>query len=319
MTLPPCRIALGLLLVAVLLPGCAGSRGLSATGVPEPAGEPAPALVFAHRGASGYLPEHTLAAYALAHAQGADFIEPDVVLTKDGVPICSHDLTANATTDVAAVFPGRARADGKWHFADLTLAEVKRLAKLGRRDGYGQQPGHTIPTLEEMLTLVGELNARTGRRAGVVPEAKDPAAHRAAGLDLERALLAALERRGYAAPTAAAVVQSFDLASLRRMRGELRTQLPLVWLIHEGPVDDAQLAAAAGVVSGIGLNRALIESVDERGAHATSDLVSRIRSRGLSVYVYTLKNEPDAIRRFSRQHRVTGLFADFPDVAVQAR
>ncbi|WP_416374910.1 glycerophosphodiester phosphodiesterase family protein, partial [Methanothrix soehngenii] len=84
-------------------------------------------LVIAHRGASGYLPEHTLEAYALAYGMGADYVEPDLVLTKDGVFICLHDIHLESTTNVEEVFPDRAREDGRWYAADFTLSEIKQL------------------------------------------------------------------------------------------------------------------------------------------------------------------------------------------------
>ena len=128
----------------------------------RPDGKP---LVIAHRGASGYLPEHTLAAYSAAYFMGADVIEPDVVLTKDGVPICSHDITLDETTDVAEKFPGRARDDGKHYAIDFTLAEIKTLEKLGR-EGRVRMPGHTVPTLSEMIEMVQGLNEERVRRFG---------------------------------------------------------------------------------------------------------------------------------------------------------
>ena len=108
-------------------------------------------LVFAHRGASGYLPEHTLEAYTLAVAQGADHVEPDVVATRDGVLICLHDVHLERVTDAAAVYPDRARSDGRWYALDFTLAELRRLqvTAAGRHD----LPGCGIPTLDEMVGL----------------------------------------------------------------------------------------------------------------------------------------------------------------------
>src|SRR5690606_29927835 len=121
------------------------------------AGDP---VVIAHRGASGYLPEHTLAAYAMGYAMGADYIEPDLVLTKDKHFICLHDIHLEATTNVEEVFPDRRRDDGKWYAADFTLAEIKTLEAQERIKGRFPQ-GHSplgVPTFEEMVELVQGLN-----------------------------------------------------------------------------------------------------------------------------------------------------------------
>ena len=161
----------------------------SATPAPSP---PAGRLVIGHRGACGYLPEHTLESYALAHGQGADYIEPDLVRTRDGAFLCLHDIYLEPTTDVAAVFPGRARADGRYYAIDFTLEEVRRLRvreRLDRRFPQGASR-FAVPTFEEMIELVAGLNRTTGRRAGIYPELKQPAFHRDEGQPMEEAFLA---------------------------------------------------------------------------------------------------------------------------------
>jgi len=142
-------------------------------------------LVVAHRGASGYLPEHTLAAKAYAHALGADFLEQDLVLTKDDVPVVLHDVHIDTVTDVAKQFPARKRADGRFYALDFTLAELKQLrvterfnAKTGapvfaKRFPAGLSEFH-ISTLEEELQLIQGLNRSTGRVVGIYPEIKQP-------------------------------------------------------------------------------------------------------------------------------------------------
>ena len=289
-------------------------------------------LVIAHRGASGYLPEHTLAAYAMAYAQGADVIEPDLVLTRDGVLICAHDTTAQDTTTIAAAFPDRVRSDGKWYFADFTLAEVRTLEARGR-DGAGR--GHLVPTFDEMAHLVRTLNDRTGRAVAIIPEPKRPAWHAEHGLDMLAAVETALafhhgpmamglRAEPVAQPPAESsesspaplpiIIQCFELDFLRALR-ERGSTLELVWLIGD-PVTDAALDDAATIADALGPARRLLQD-EETGAW--TDLWARAEVRRLALYPYTFKDEPEATRRFLRRRGVAGVFTDYPDVAARAR
>jgi glycerophosphoryl diester phosphodiesterase len=269
------------------------------------------ALVIAHRGASGYLPEHTLAAYAAAHFMGADVIEPDVVLTADGVPICSHDLTLETTTDVADRFPGRAREDGSFYAIDFTLGEIRTLEKLGR-EGRVRQPGHRVATLEEMIALVQDLNARTGRTVGIIPEPKHPGFHRDEGRPIERPLLETLARQGYAGPGDGCVIQCFDLDALERMHDEHGTELPLAFLIGE-ETDRATLERAARVCSALGPKRSLVF-----GEERPLPLLEMARELGLALYPWTFGDEElDMAGLYAAG--VAGLFTDYPDAGRRAR
>ena len=178
-------------------------------------------IVIAHRGASGYLPEHTLPAYALAHGMGADYIEPDLVLTRDRRLICLHDIYLQATTNVEQVFPDRVRDDGRWYAADFTLDEIRQLQAEERLDDRFPRGGSrfAVPAFTEMIELVQGLNARTGRNAGIYPELKAPAWHREQGLDPEEALLEVLGRYGYLEDGAPVYVQSFEEESLMTPAG----------------------------------------------------------------------------------------------------
>src|SRR5688500_11476691 len=166
---------------------------------PAIAQPPPKSLVIAHRGASGYLPEHTIAAKAYAHALGADFIEQDFVLSKDAVPIVLHDIYVDPVTDVASRFPNRKRADCRYYALDSTDAELKQLrvterfnAKTGKRVFPQRCPAHQssfeLSTFEEELQLIQGLNRSTGRVAGIYPEIKQPKWHRAHGHDISRAV-----------------------------------------------------------------------------------------------------------------------------------
>lgn len=268
-------------------------------------------LVVAHRGASGYLPEHTLEAYALAVGLGADVIEPDVVLTRDGVPICLHDVHLERVTDVAQRFPGRAREDGRFYAIDLTLDEVRRLSATGgTRHGLR---GCGIPTFEEMVSLVRHLEGRMGRPLAIAPELKAPTFHRTEGQDLAGAALAVLRQAGYEERPESCIVQCFEPDTLVRLRGEFRTRLTLLELLGGDTVPtDAALDLIAARADAIGPSRKLVEA--SGGA-----LVRAARDRGLMVIPYTFKDELEETRRYFRELRVDGLFSDFPDVALAAR
>jgi len=284
----------------------AETRAHAAVATPRP-------QVIAHRGASGYLPEHTLAAYALAFQMGADVIEPDVVLTADGVPVCAHDVTMGRVTDVARVYPDRARDDGRYYWIDFTLEEVRRLRVTEGAGGPAGPIGGAVPTLGEMIRLVRTLNERLGRSVGIIPEPKRPAFHRQNGRPIEPALLEELAAHGYEGPADPCVIQCFELDSLRRLR-DAGCRLRLVWLVGREPAD-ADLVSAAEFCHGLGPSRSLLE--DDAGR--ARPLLARARELGLALYPYTFGDEPAATARFFHQHKVAGLFTDFPDVALRAR
>lgn len=188
-----------------------------------------PPIVIAHRGASGYLPEHTLAAYERAIEQGADFIEPDLVSTKDGVLIVRHELNITETTNVSDHSEFAARRTTKvidgtsvegWFADDFTLAEIKTLRARQRLPFRPQQFNDLfeIPTFEEVISLAKRESARRGRIIGVYPETKHPSYHRSVGLPLEEKLIETLNRHGWNDRTAPVFIQSFETANLRALR-----------------------------------------------------------------------------------------------------
>ncbi len=307
-------------------------------------------LVIAHRGASGYLPEHTLAAKVYAHALGADFLEQDIVLTKDDVPVVLHDIYLDTVTDVAKRFPDRKRADGRYYALDLTLAELKQLraaerfnAKTGapvyaQRYPSGSSPSEfRIATLEEELQLIAGLNRSTGRNVGVYPEIKQPKWHRAQGHDISRIVVPILLRYGYAAKTDACFLQCFELAEVKRLRQEIGWRGRLIMLIEgkakgDDGTDYAQLCTAAGlrelakVADGIGPAIGRIVSWPTAGAAPKfTDLVALAHAEKLAVHPYTIrrddlpKNCPsvDALHAaLFRDAKIDGVFSDFTDLTV---
>lgn len=306
-------------------------------------------IVIAHRGASGYLPEHSLAAKALAHGFGADYLEQDVVLTQDGVPLVLHDLWLEEVTDVARVFAGRARDDGHFYAVDFTLDEVRQLNLLERRapgsatrlrEGRfsADQVRMPVVTLDEELAFIRALNASTGREAGVYTEVKFPAFHRRHGLDASRIVLETLGRHGYRRSTDKAFVQCFDPQELARIRNELHCGLRLVQLIGENAWGDsdadyeamrgpAGLDAIARVADGIGPWMPQVLNWKPDGTPETTDLVALAHARGLVVHAYTLRCDqlPPHAPDLAAVHaalfglaRVDGLFSDFPDRTLAA-
>jgi glycerophosphoryl diester phosphodiesterase len=197
---------------------------------------PAGPLVIGHRGASGYLPEHTLASYALAIELGADFVEPDLVATRDGVLIARHEPNLIATTNVAQLpqFADRRRdmlvdgvVENGFFASDFTLAEIRTLRAVqavGERD-HRFDGEFSIPTLEEVIALVKRKSAQKGRQIGIYPETKHPTYHQQLGLALEDRLLAVLDKAGWNHREAPVFIQSFETANLKYLRSKTRVKL----------------------------------------------------------------------------------------------
>lgn len=308
-------------------------------------------LIIAHRGASGYLPEHTLEAKALAYGLGADYLEQDVVVSRDDRLIVLHDIHLDRVTDVAAVFPGRARDDGRYYVRDFDLDELRQLRVWERfSDTAGQQavfpgrfPARTgrfrLNTLDEELAMVVGLNRATGRRVGVYPEIKSPAWHHAEGVDSAALVLEVLAAHGFRDPADPVFVQCFDAAELRRIREELGTPLPLVQLLgdnswRESATDYDYLQTAEGLAEvaeyadGCGpWIRQLYTREPIAGEPVTTGFVARAHAAGLVVHPYTFRadavdegfaNFAAQVRWCVRELAVDGLFTDFPDRARAA-
>jgi len=275
-------------------------------------------LVTAHRGASGYLPEHTLAAYATAHAMGADYIEPDVVVTRDGALVCLHDLWLETTTNAAARFPGRQRPDGHFYAADFTLPEIKSLEVYGRAQVAVRKnlAGYQVATLEELILIVQEMNRTSKRNCGLLVETKAPAFHHKEGKPLEAPVLAMLEKHGYRGPDSSALIQCFDADHLKRLREEHKTTLPLMYLTGRN-LSAAEVEAFAGYVNGINPSRAAVESAPGKPINDHA-MLRATKQRGLKMFVWTFNAEEDAIRRFLFDYGVDGVITNHPDVGVRS-
>ena len=272
-------------------------------------------LLVAHRGASAYAPEHTMAAYRLALDQGADFVEQDLGVTRDGLLICLHDTTLERTTDVEQVFPDRFRlvqGARHWFAADFTLDEIKRL-DAGAWFG-PNYAGERVATFQEAIDLVRG-------KAGLFPELKAPGVYRDAGLDMVPLVVAALRKNGLdrkgANPRTPLILQSFDEAALRALARDLPTLDRTFLLDQRGATrwtSDAGLSEVATFATGLGPAKVLIES--------DGTLVGRAHAAGLTVIPYTFRSSSagrfpsvrDEMAHFLTFVGVDGLFTDNPDL-----
>ena len=299
-------------------------------------------IVIAHRAASGYLPEHTLEGVALAYGMGTDFIEQDVVLTKDGVPIVLHDIYLDTTTNVRKKFPDRARSDGHWYAIDFTLEEIKRLRVNERIDIKKETPvfprrfpvGHAsfdVPTFIEEIELIQGLNKSMGRSVGIYPELKVPAFHTQEGYDIGKVVLNVLDSYGYKGSNANVYIQSFDGNYLKRLREELHTDLPLAQLIgkekgYDYLVTPRGLDDIATYANGIGPDIERLVRYRRNRLIMIIQLVKDAHDRQLVVHPYTFRRDSlpkyansmeELLRMFYFVLGVNGVFTDFPDEAVR--
>lgn len=337
------------LLVLMLLVGCAATVGEPSSpdkdrGVSRQGG-----LVIAHRGASGYLPEHTLEAKAMAYAQGADFIEQDLVMSKDDHVIVLHDLYLDTVSDVELVFPNRARADGRYYVIDFTLAELRRLSVFERfklADGPRtrvfeerfplERSSFRIATFAEEIELIQGLNQSTGGSVGIYPEIKNPAFHHDEGKDIAAAALEVLIAYGYRSNRDRVFFQCFDANELQRIHADLLPALdlniPLVQLLRPESEDQLvisseQLERIAAYAAGIGPSMHLIVHPESAAADLQiSSLVQDAHQLGLVVHPYTFRRDllpayaadyNELLRIFLRDLGVDGVFTDFPDLTVE--
>jgi len=298
-------------------------------------------LVIAHRGASGYLPEHTLEAVTLAFALGADFIEQDLVLTKDLVPVVLHDIHLDTVTNVAELYPNRKRDDGRYYALDFTLAELKTLRVHERRELNGQQvfasrfqgnADFKIATFAEELELIAQLNRQFKRNVGYYPEIKSPKWHRDQGVDISAIVLNILRDYQLDDAEKAIFVQCFDFAETKRLRSELGAKVKLIQLIGENDwlesgTDYNQLQTPAGLselaeyVQGIG---PWLPQIFDITTQQATGLVANAHQRGLAVHPYTIRLDalPEGItseqmlRIVFEQLIIDGLFTDFTDTVV---
>jgi glycerophosphoryl diester phosphodiesterase len=271
--------------------------------------------LVAHRGASAYAPEHTLEAYRLALEQGADYVEQDLAVSKDGVLVCIHDLTLERTTNVEDVFPDRFtenRSSGtsvrRWLVNDFTLAELKRL---DAGSWFGAKfVGARIPTFQEAVDLVKG-------KAGLYPELKDPEFYRTRGVSPEKLLAEALRKNALIDdPTTPVIIQSFDDTTIKLLAQEL-PKVPRVWLVEakwQHRVDSPdKVREIATWATGLGPNKAIVSSLP--------DVVKWAHAAGLTVTPWTFRSSNtgsfasvrEEMSKFLYEYGVDALFTDNPD------
>lgn len=293
-------------------------------------------IIIAHRGASGYLPEHTLEAKALAFAQGADYLEQDLAMTKDNHLVVIHDHFLDQLTDVAKKFPDRKRADGRYYVIDFTLNEIKSLEMTenfkeenGRQtavypDRFPLWKSHfTIHTFEEEIELIQGLEKSTGRKVGIYPEIKAPWFHHQNGKDIAKAALEVLKKYGYTSKDSNVYFQVFDYNELKRVKTELLPQmgmdLKLVQLVaytdwHETEEKtkdgkwinyDYNWMFKPGAIKEIskyadGIGPAWYMMIDEekssKGNIVLTNMAQEIKNSGMECHPYTLRK--DALPKF---------------------
>jgi len=274
-------------------------------------------IIIAHRGASGERPEHTLEAYRLAIEQGADFIEPDLVLTKDGVLVARHENEIGSTTDIAdlpeyAVRKTTKTIDGReitgWFTEDLTFAELKTLRAKERlpelRGDNRQYDGRfEVPSLQEILQLLKEHEDKTGKRIGVYPETKHPSYFASIGLPHEAALLRLLDEYGFTGADDPVFIQSFEVGNLKALNA--KTDIRLVQLIADrgGPPDQdgllsEQMISVDGLkdialyADGIGAAKSLVMRINVAGQLGKpTGLIGKAHRAGLLVHPWTFRRE----------------------------
>ena len=286
-------------------------------------------IVIAHRGASGYLPEHTLAGYELAIRMGADYIEPDLQFTSDGVLVAMHDDTLQRTTDVAEKFAPR---NGEYRVADFSLAEIKTLTVKPTGTASTSYPGFTptspqmrVPTFQEVIDLAKSQSAIAGRTVGIYPEAKqaDPA--------MEDTILQTLVDNGYGSASDKVFIQSFSEATVRSLDVKQRAKgldMPLILLggavtlpngtAMVGAGNSAlSLADVASFAEGIGV------VINYPTYAITKSFIDQAHAAGLQVHGWTFaKQDPLAAAAEFKTYLdmgMDGMFSNYPDLAVTAR
>lgn len=309
-------------------------------------------FVVAHRGASGYLPEHTLEAYLRGMELGADFVEPDLVMTKDGILVARHENEISETTNVAKVFPDRKTTktidDIKtvgWFAEDFTLAELKKLKakqRLAFRQQVDNQP-FLIPTLAEIIELVDVYNAKMGKTIGIFPEIKHSTYFRSIGFNMEDALIKLLEEKKWSDKKSQIYIQSFEVSNLKELAS--KTSYHLVQLIGdpaESPYDlkssnltYQDMVSFSGLrnirkyAQGIGPYKKYLVTEKPAGTElVANDFLKNAKLLDFQIVPYTFRNESffllkpltDPIKEYEFFYKmgVDGVFSDFPDTATKA-
>ncbi len=300
-------------------------------------------LVIAHRGASGYLPEHTLPAKALAFGMNPDYIEQDVVLSKDDVPVVIHDIHLETTTNVQELFPNRCREDGRYYVIDFLWEELQKLKVTERFDARTHQTVYPkrfpkdvatfhLHTLSQELEFIQGLNTSMQKNVGVYVEIKEPQFHRNHQKDISKIVLKTLAYYGYTTKKDRCVLQCFDAVELRRIREEYQSKLFLVQLLEIGYLDAPfQNKSTQNIVQeiseyadGIGpWYKQLLPGKNQVTIDGFSELVDLAHQQQLKVHAFTFRADDlvefssfEALLEKAKTLKLDGIFTDHPDLAV---
>ena len=288
--------------------------------------------IIAHRGASGIYPEHTFASYYEGVRAGADFIEQDVVLTKDSVPIILHDIYLEPTTNVEKMFPTRSRSDGHYYAIDFTLKEIQQLY-VGERKNHDKDvvfpnrfPGgyyhFKVPTLSETLRFVNDLNEKSDKTVKIYPEIKKPEFHLKEGQDIAKIIYETLRLYGYERKTDRIYVQCFHPNTLKRFKYEFKSKMPLIQLSENISLDPREIKKYA---VGIGLPISKLFTIHKKSPQLSS-YWSSLKKEKLLIHPYTLRADqlPHFVHSFDeaiallKKASVDGIFTDFPEKTRKA-
>lgn len=292
-------------------------------------------IVIAHRGASGYVPEHTMESKAMAHAMNVDYIEQDLVLSKDDIPIVIHDIYLEEVTNVTEVFPNRSREDGRFYVVDFSLEELKSLTVSERVDPKTKKVvfpdrfplnknAFKLHTLVEEIEFIQGLNSSTGKSIGIYPEIKNPGFHREMGKDISQIVLRILNDFGYTDKDDLCILQCFDKKELYRIRHDLNSELFLTQLL-EFPDDLEDLETYSTYADAIGpsIEQLLVASIG-KSSEEKKKIVQHAHESNLKVHAYTFRRDEhpnfetfDDLLQFGFEELdLDGVFTDFPDTVV---
>ena len=290
-------------------------------------------IVIAHRGASGYIPEHTMESKVMAHAMNADYIEQDLVLSKDDVPIVIHDIYLGDVTNVAALYPDMSREDGRFYVIDFTFAQLMTLSvneRINHKTKKAvfpnrfplQESSFKLHSLQQEIEVIQGLNKSTGKKIGIYPEIKNPSFHKEQGKDISKIVLQILIDYGYKEKSDACILQCFDAKELQRIRQELNSNLFLTQLLEfpEGSEHFERYASYADAI-GPSIEQLLLAGM---GKTKGNTLVDKAHKLNLKVHAYTFREDEhpnfdnfEALLQFGFfDINLDGGFTDFPDTVI---
>ncbi|MBT7609194.1 MAG: glycerophosphodiester phosphodiesterase [Bacteriovoracaceae bacterium] len=301
-------------------------------------------LVIAHRGASGYLPEHTLEAVALAHGLNPDYIEPDLVLTRDNILVVLHDIHLDTVTNVRRIYPKKKRKDGRFYAIDFTLKQLKRLHISERINPKTKQAvfpkrfprgasSFRIATFAEYIELVQGLNKSRKMNIGIYPEIKSPAFHHKHKKQIEKIVFKVLDKYGYTKGKKKIFLQCFDPRSLKFIKKTFKPKFPLIQLIADDSWKEANISYKKMLTrkglkhvktyaDGIGAWIPQLLSTDVHGAYLPTSSLGYAKDLGLTIHAYTLRadqlpeyaKDVNGLANILSREGVDGVFTDFPDL-----